>query len=676
MEHESNAANTAITSISEKLTERHNDNLHFFKKNLPTIFKKIIESKESPKLIIDPSGRYIQRIKDGKPCYEPNAIEYATKEVEVFKSILDKIDYRPNFGYDYLPHLIERKAFKQTIKAYLNDKENSEKRFNTNLDLVIFGCGLGYHIEILLNIHRFRSVTIIENDIRNFKSTLYTINWKNILTSLPKNRKVTLIINTDKSSETSTEKFLYEVKTETVSLFPSNTLSSIRYTHEVDRQEHQTAKETLAEQTNHFNVLYEKIGPDGQRLLNANENLRLNNPVISFNKSKINTDRNIAIIGAGPSLDIYSEILKENRGKFFIFSAGSSLSSLIDLGIKPDVHIELEYKVLLADLIQHISSKTELGDVKLIATIETHPSITKIFGSCYHFIPETSEIAQSIKPDSVLSAGGVNCVVAALAVANILAPKKTSIYLFGIDFANINGEHHSKTNISMKHNLPENLERLKIDKNKIKDKYKIKIKGVTGDTLLSTQALNSSRIAMNELLVKINREIYNCAYGAILDNTKHITPEALSADLTNIQISNATNNLEIHPNQYDYKSINSFCTQLLEKSLSISNEILSVITKNKLEYEETINLIHQINKEINSLKPLQLKRMTYSINRLPIYLLYLVANFSSEEERINILKLWCKDYKKYLSNVDNQYAKKLKDNQHILNKEWTDMNFV
>lgn len=663
-----------IRLLQDKLADRHNKNLSFFKNNLPTIFNKIVRSTAMPELEIDPSSLSIQRKINGKVCYQPNAIEYATQETNDFFKLLDHIDYRPNVGSSYLPHLIDKKAFKKSINSFLEDKTLSKKRENTNLDLVIFGSGLGYHVEILLNINRFRSITLIENDIKNFKSTLYTLNWEGILTSLPKNKKVTIILNTDKTSELETEKFLYEIKTLTVNLFPSNTVSSIKYTHEPDRDEHQRAKETLETQTKHFNVLYEKIGPDGQRLLNANENLRLNNPLIKLSTSKINTDRHIAIVGAGPSLDIYSDLIIKNREEFFIFSAGSSLSSLINLGIIPDLHLELEYKVLLSNLISHIASQHSLKQIKLISTVETHPQITKIFGECYHFVPETSEVCSMMPSDSILSGGGVNCVVAALAIANTISPKDKPIFLFGIDFANLNGQHHSKSNISLSENLPENLKHLKIDNKKINRRYNVKVKGNNGEILMTSQVLESSRIAMNDLLIRLRRTVYNCAYGAFLENTTHLSEEELLKKLSNSHNKSSVNNIEIFINQYDYKTINNECIKLLTKALSISNEIHSVLMKNrKLDYEEIINLIYQINHEINTIKSLQQRRLTYSINRLPIYLLYILANFSSEERRSKLIEIWCKDYKKYISIVNNSFLGKLKDKSHLLNEEWTDM---
>lgn len=668
---------TSISDFEKSIKVRHNKNLFFFKENMTTIFKKITHSKRMAQITFDPTSKKIELLKNNTPVYYPSSLEFAIQETQSFINSVNERPYIPKFGFKYLPHLIDKSAFSATAKFYDQVIMNSKPRENINYDLVIFGCGLGYHIEILVNVHRFRNITIIENDIAKFKATLFTIDWQGILTSLPSNRRITFIINENRDDQLCTDDFHKEIKLECINLFPSTTLATLRYIHKPDEKEHIEAKSIMRDHSNHFQVLFEKIGPDGQRLLNANENLRIHNKIMNLKDSKIKTAKKIAIIGAGPSLDEIIHILKQFRDHFFIISSGSSLSSLLGHGINPDLHIELEYKILLKNLIEHIRCKFSLENIPIIATLETHPHITKYFKDCHHFIPETSEVSSFINKNSILQMGGVNCVVAATAIANNIFETDKEFYFFGIDFANLKERHHSKTNISMDDNLPKHLEKLKITQEIIKNKYNIDIESVYGEKLKTSQALNSSRIAMNDLTKNIKRNMINLSSGAKITNTQHMEIDNFKVKLIDCQHIKKTNDcFYFNIVEYDYNNINNHCKKLAYNALETSNEIQKFIQKEKnSEYEKLIQNIHNVDEKIRSINSLHLKRITYSINRLPLFLLYQVCNFANTENLPKVLDIWLKDYQSYLDTIKTKFISLLKNKKtHLLNEEWTDLD--
>ena len=667
----------SISDFEKAIKVRHNKNLFFFKENMTTIFKKITHSKRMAQITFNPSSRKIELLKDAKPVYYPSSLEFAIQETQCFINSVNEKPYIPKFGFKYLPHLIDKTAFSETAKFYDQVIMKSKPRDNINYDLVIFGCGLGYHLEILLNVHRFRNITIIENDIAKFKATLFTIDWQGILTSLPSNRRITLIINENRDDQLCTDNFYTEIKLECINLFPSTTLATLRYIHKPDEKEHIEAKNIMRDHSNHFQILFEKIGPDGQRLLNANENLRNNNKIIDLKNSKIKTDKKIAIIGAGPSLDDTVHVLKKYRDHFFIISSGSSLSSLLGHGVKSDLHIELEYKILLKDLIQHITSKFSIDDIPIVATLETHPHIAKFFKDCYHFIPETSEVASFINKNSILHMGGVNCVVAATAIANNIFKVDKEFYFFGIDFANLKERHHSKTNISMDDNLPTHLKKLNITQDLLKNKYQIEVEGIYGEKLKTSQALNSSRIAMNDLAISMKRDLINLSKGAKIINTRHMEIDNFEMKLNDDKYIDETNSfVSFNLVEYNYKDINNHCKKLAYNALETSSEIHKFIKTERLsDYERIIQNIHNIDDKIRSINSLHLKRVTYSINRLPLFLLYQVCNFANTENLPKVIEIWLKDYNSYLDMLKTKFFLLLSNKKtHLLNEEWTDLD--
>ena len=61
-----------------------------------------------------------------------------------------------------------------------------------------------------------------------------------------------------------------------------------------------------------------------------------------FSEKDTIKDLPVVITGSGPSLDTLIPFLVENRDKFILVSGGSSISTLLDAGIKPDIHAQLE----------------------------------------------------------------------------------------------------------------------------------------------------------------------------------------------------------------------------------------------------------------------------------------------------------------------------------------------
>ncbi len=85
------------------------------------------------------------------------------------------------------------------------------------------------------------------------------------------------------------------------------------------------------------------------------------------------------IVGSGPSLDASIDALKRNRDKVAVFSCGSALLALLENGIRPDVHCELEADPYIDDILRYSAAGHDLSEIRLVAANTVYPGILGYF---------------------------------------------------------------------------------------------------------------------------------------------------------------------------------------------------------------------------------------------------------------------------------------------------------
>lgn len=653
-------------TLSDKLSTRYNENLAFFQQHMPVIYNQLIANTETPQLTIDSQSGQIHRMRDGQSLYPQGPVQYAIDEVKIFLEKQQRFIYTPAAKNIRLTHLLQKKAFHKCNHLYETLHQEQKRIEPAYMDVMVFGVGLGYHIEMLANKKKFKHITIIEKDLCNFKASMYAVKWENILRNLDDHHTITFLLNDKTNPE---QDFINEIKNHCYMLYPAITMCTILYNHYSEMGEYNDIKKVIGEFSTHLKVVYERIAPEAQRLFNANENSKRNYPILNLKKTRLEGENlRVAIIGAGPSLDIYGEILKQHRDKFFLVSAGSSLSSLLRMGIKPDVHYELEFQKLATNLLEHVHSQFDLSTLDLICTYEAHPGYPGLFKNAYMNVPETSEIATLFGSDYVLRKGGITCTNGATALFSRLSD--ADIYLFGVDFANTGGQHHNKTNISQDDNLPENLQRVHGSQLPTEN---IRVNSTRGEVLTTRASLNSARMAMNQLISVCKNNFYNCSHGAAIEGTTYISTEELAEKLADAGACKAT--LVKETNLLSNYPVVESSIYLLRTSIVESKNIHKIISSiKKASREQVLFMIDDIYQKIIQeyhKKPGHFRNIM-SFNRMPILLLFIMINYSEESDCAAILKSWSKDYISFINYCDRFLVERMKQHDFFVTEDWND----
>lgn len=643
-------------------------NLTFFRTAMPAIYKQLTECDVKPSLVVNPDNGRIGIPYPGtnQDQYGGDSVSYAIREVTAFTEQVKKTSYSDPRVPGFLPHLIQPDAFRST-QTYLISHQGSVMGDEiTNLDLVVFGVGLGYHVEQLVNKRSYRSITLVENNLANFRASLFCVDWESMLKALPNEHSVSIIVKSP--TALGEQVYIHDLKVQCVELFPSLTSSAIRYTHGPVAEDYELEKKILVDYSSFVSVVYEKIGPDTQRLLNGLENTRNGIRILNLKDSQLPGDKPVAIVGAGPSLDIYIEQLRLYRDSFYLITVGTGLSSLLTYGMRPDAHLELEYKELATNLLKHVSAKHDLSDITLITTIEANPGFVPLFGKAYAFIPETSPLRELYTSDNILVQGGVNCANAALAVTAKLTGN--DIYLFGIDYAFTNGEHHSETNISREAVLPEELGALRASTSR----HSRVTRSTLGKEVGTKATLDSARLVMQDMIATYKNHIHNCSHGADIQGTDYTSVDNVS------QVKNFRSD-EHHPlNLVDKEADYSGSLNMIKSTFKGVFDVNQAIADSLSQYSSKRDQVFRMFRILREVrvkfgKPLCLYQILMSANRLPLITLYKCLNNLTEEEARTANELWVEDYRQYNKFVRTEIFKHIDAESHFVEGEWTTLNY-
>lgn len=657
-------------TLSARISERYNSNVQFLKQTMPAIYAIIQKVETNSNLTFNTNTQRLERVDDeGEIYYAGGAVDFAVKEVLDFESKMESSDYRA-LPWDINPsHLIKKEPFKNTVKSYIKSYVNNTIKIPRDFGLLIFGSGMGYHVEILCNKKNFSHCTVIEPNINRFIESLYCIDWKSILLGLDNGYQLTLIV---KDPDITDANFKFILQQQFYRQFPRITASTIIYSHDHDNnhESFKVVRESIKEFNNVSRVSMERAGPDCQRLINFVENVSNYHAIIDLKRSHFScSETKIAIIGAGPSLDKYIHLIKEHQEKLFIVSAGSSLKSLLANEIYPDIHFELEYLNLATDLLLHTGKNYDLSKIDLICSAEGNPGYLKLFNSARTFVQETSEIASILKPEFILSRGGLTCTNGAAAIMSNLG--NNDILFFGLDFAHTFDEHHAENNITNESDLPDNLKELEIGGKLLKTAASTEVKDTRGNTVLTTPALFTARLLMESLCNENENKYYNCSYGAEIKGTEYITENDLGDLLEKSKPKSKDimyKELKLSPELIKRHTRTTFDT-----TFSINKQVLTEIERLKeLDQKEFCDGITSIVAKILSgfCNNMGQFRNIMGFNRSPLLLLYTAINYAPQEYHQTIIETWMADYSQFIEFTSEIIFSKYEKNDFYVKEDW------
>lgn len=396
--------------------------------------------------------------------------------------------------------------------------------------LISFGLGMGGHIPLLSENLDFANLVIVEPEARFLIASLGTVDWEPIVSHLERQTgALYFVLETDTNHAMS---LLTAILRDRPFAGLEGTFLYFHYT--------SAFLESLGQRLNEYgpNLLTYNgwIEDDILHLRNHAANTLSSDSTQTFLLDPAKAGNHSAsagpavISGSGPSLMREAALLKQARNGFTLFSAGTSISALLNNGLRPDFHCELENVSIVADFLRKTEKLYGLNDVTLIASTTVDPSLQTLFQNRIYFIREGDGLMRHAAGSAgQMSLVGPSAVNTAVRIAHFLG--YGPIYLIGSDFGVTDKAHGYAKGVLYEVINEINQDRSFRGEDPISgsgstySEMTVEVPGARGGTVLSNPLLVSMRHRLEEQLGTINATVFNLGDGALVQGAPYCSQQ-------------------------------------------------------------------------------------------------------------------------------------------------------
>ena len=468
----------------KKLLKIYKKNLAYLQKYKPTLYTQIIKLEKSieskPRYFLDRTEncfnifdtqeqKYLlpkDTIYDAK--YKTFQLDNSTKQ-SICLLETKKIDFIKTFDYD-----IDSYDFINQYINQINFNNIKLKKFK----FIFFGILLGEDIKHIIKKLHISSILFCETNIELFRLSLFIVPYFKI----SKKHKLYFAIG-DKSLD-SFEKFYYN-----------------------NYQQNHFLKYHMVSNQHTFNAILKYISLNNPLMYTFSEILGAYKRGFSYIKQQYNIlkispylkNKQLLFLGAGPSVEIEIDFIKQNKNKLYIIATGGVLILLQKYNIKPDLIISVDGSTKIETQFKDIK-KSFLKNIPFICSFSTHKNTLKYIDKKNTYFIQTSTIFfKHIKNFTGHSVGDIGLDI-------ILSLKPKTIYLLGFDLAIVSKIAHISTH--------------KEDFSKGAYRSKIVVDGNFNNKVETLDIFLQMKINFENIIQKYNKiNIYNLSHGLHIDGT-------------------------------------------------------------------------------------------------------------------------------------------------------------
>jgi flagellin glycosyltransferase Maf-like protein/6-hydroxymethylpterin diphosphokinase MptE-like protein len=380
--------------------------------------------------------------------------------------------------------------------------------------LVIFGVGLGYHIDELIRATGARWVIIVEPFIEFFARSFDAIDWQQMLARVDSaGGDIHLITELDPG------RILQKVM-QCMSRHGTPHLDGTWVFTHYPLWTFDEARKRLHGAAEFAYVNRGFFEDEIKMMTNAVANYGTHSFWLLDTKPRLHRSETVAIVGAGPSLDEAVETLHRIRDRVVLFSSGTALRPLLRHGFTPDFHCELENGPQVAEIIEETGRYGDLSKITLIASATVDPGVPPMFGETFLFFRDSVSSTRILRGEIMpISGAAPTCVNTAMATAEALG--FTDIVLFGADCGMRPGmpDHAEGTAyrdiVKWKEHLAKRVS------------YPLEVEGNFGGVAHTNWVYDASRRMLSEIIRVRRLIVTNCSDGVLIAGAVARVPEGI-----------------------------------------------------------------------------------------------------------------------------------------------------
>lgn len=483
-------------------------------------FPKIIELLDRPGAVssslIEENGAIVDAMVNDARLYNADARGFTAGQVDAFMAKpLRLFMERPTNAGLVSPICVK---LHDALGNFLLDRGIEEIRRQVSEDsphyLVVFGLGLGHHIEELARRTKARWLVIVEPITDFIAHSFHTVDWPALFAHFEEQGGgVEIVTQIDPG----------EMVSGVVRYMNDRGIPYVDGTYVFTHYPLWAFAEAR-------NRLYEAVEfAFINRGFYEDELVMMTNAATNFaakpfwlieGRPRLHRPELAVIVGAGPSLDECLPRLKEIRARVVLFSAGTALRPLLRNGIVPDFHCELENVPATVDAVNEARKYGDLSQVILMASATVDPRIPPLFRETIYFFRDSVSSTQIFGDKHLPIAGATpTCVNMAVSMAAFLG--FTDMALFGADCGiRLGSDDHAKDTVYRDIGIFQK-------SGDIDQRYPVEVEGNFGGVARTNWIYDSCRLMLAEVVQLRGLKVFNASDGAFIPGAVPRVPEAI-----------------------------------------------------------------------------------------------------------------------------------------------------
>lgn len=450
--------NDRLIAVQKSMALLFVNNLEFFKNTLPSVYEKFRDYDPEEIAIRLSSAGYLDlyNVKNKKSVYPYDPQEFCEKYLDDYSKspVISRLSLNPASVSDEENdiHISTANAAIFLIDEYLK-KVRSVKPLSADINLCILnGLGPGYILSGLLERAEIRHLIILEPHSDFFYFSMHLLDWQQVFDRFAgENKNIQIILDEDP------ERCFQKVRLG----LSRKGIARTGCLHVVDHLSSKKMQAVTEEIVKRLPGFVSSLGfADDEQwsLAHTIKNIERKVPVLSKFVTEFKSEKELPllarktafVVANGPSVDEAEAIIKKYREDIILISCGSALGTLRRMGIKPDIHLEVERRKVTAEWIEATTDAEYRKGIVYIGLNTIHPDSFDLFEHSYMAL-KPNDLGTHVASGMLKSGHAIvnlplcNPTVGnmGISVAGSLGFRK--VYVIGFDMAyGEDGAHHSR----------------------------------------------------------------------------------------------------------------------------------------------------------------------------------------------------------------------------------------
>ncbi len=486
-----------------------------FSEYFPQLAARLKQAGGIASSVVMKDGHPADILLDGQLIYGGDARRFAAGQVEAFvkkplRFFVQRLDMSG------MVTEVGQRLIKTIEKGLREDKFGQCTSWPTDNPtfLVVFGLGLGHHLDALLRETQPRWLIVVEPFIEFLDHSCHVVDWSKVLEEF-KLKGGSVHVITDSDPQKMVTGIADVVQAKGVP-YADGSWVFTHYPFWAFTQARDQLHDAME-----FAFINRGFFEDELIMMrNAVENYATYDFWLLEGKPRLRRPELAVIVGAGPSLDESIETLQRIRDRVVLFSGGTALRALLRHGIVPDFHCEIENVPAVFEVMTETAKVADISQICLIASATVDPRVPGLFRDTIFYFRDTVSSTQILgRKHREIAGSGPTCVNLAANIAAVMG--FTELALFGTDCGVRQGRSRHATGTIYDDVFTEgNKER----------GHTMEVEGNFGGVVSTELIYDACRRMLIETFKYYGLSVMNCSDGALITGADPCVPEALEIE--------------------------------------------------------------------------------------------------------------------------------------------------